>query len=157
MANYTEHYNLAMPTAEDFYDVALLNENFDTIDGLLAETAAETQSVSEKIGSAADDAQTDTVFGRLNQIAQGSTAAAFTGIKSFQTAILSFSTSKGSASATINEVDPAKCIVLMDRIYDSSSMEANISYTLEATEVSASSSSSVNGSIKLQFQIIELM
>ena len=155
MATFTEHYDLIKPGTADYYDIADWNENMDSIDEGMAATAAGMEEMNEKLGTAADTGN-DTIFGKLNRMA-GNTTAGFTGIKSLQRVTLAFSTSKGSAEATINEVDPEKCIVLMDRIYDSSSMEASISYSLTATKVSASSGSSVNGSIKLQFQIIELM
>lgn len=155
MASFTEHYNLIKPGEADYYDIRDWNENMDSIDEGMAATAAGMEEMNEKLGTAADTGN-ETIFGKLNRMA-GNTAAGFTGIKSLQRVTLAFSTSKGSAEATINEVDPEKCIVLMDRIYDSSSMEASISYSLTATKVSASSGSSLNGSIKLQFQIIELM
>ena len=155
MTTFTEHYGLRQPEETDGYDIGEMNENMATIDAAMAAQEESMEEMNEKLGTAADTGN-ETIFGKLNQMATNK-AGGFAGIKSLQRVTLSFSTSKGSAEATINEVDPEKCIVLMDRIYDSSSMEASISYSLTATKVSASSGSSLNGSIKLQFQIIELM
>ena len=37
MATYTDNFNLIKPSEDDFYDIQDMNENMDTLDGVLAE------------------------------------------------------------------------------------------------------------------------
>lgn len=77
MSTFTEHYNLIMPSSEDYYDVQDFNENTETLDGLLyeqetaiANVGEKVDGVAEKIGSPGDEG-TDTLFGCLSNQSSG--------------------------------------------------------------------------------------
>ncbi len=42
MAAYSENYNLILPEADDYYDVDVFNQNFKTVDSIVASTGNET-------------------------------------------------------------------------------------------------------------------
>ena len=72
MSTFTEHYNLILPSLEDYYDVQDFNENTEALDGLLFEQeqaiagVKETaEEISQKIGTPEDEGE-DTLFGALN-------------------------------------------------------------------------------------------
>jgi len=146
MATFTEHYSLIKPDEADYYDVSDFNENMDSIDGLIAESASAMAEISGKIGEAADTGE-DTLFGKLNS--GGSL------IKSIQTVDLSSAAYQGSANKAINPVDPSKCIVLMQHLQDSTHHSAKVLYTLTENNISYTSTSNVSGELYLRFQIIE--
>lgn len=157
MATFTEHYNLIKPSEEDYYDVQDFNENMDAIDGQMMETAAEVDGIGEKIGTAADEG-TETVFGKLNQISGGMTGVQL--VKSIQhvTYSTSYDSDSDSGSCSIRAVDPKRCFVIFERLYDSSnSGTAYISYSLNATSISVehSSYSSTGPHITLGFWVVE--
>lgn len=71
MSTFTEHYNLILPSTEDYYDIQDFNENTEALDGLLYEQeqamagVKETaEEISQKIGSPEDEGE-DTLFGVL--------------------------------------------------------------------------------------------
>lgn len=66
MSTFTEHYNLIMPSQEDYYDVQDFNENTETLDGLLYEQETAIAQIGEKIGSPEDEGE-DTLFGAIKQ------------------------------------------------------------------------------------------
>lgn len=184
MAEFTENYNLIKPGEEDYYDVQDFNENMDTIDGVMAATEAAMEtamntvnsnvsqvktdvagvktavtgvsttanSLNSKIGSASDTGTT-TVFGKLNKLASG--GSLLKGIKSIQKFTLSLSSSNGDVDYDINQVVPENCIVLMDRLHDPAVLKTSLYYTLEATSIKVTATSSTSGTLKLYFQIIE--
>lgn len=73
MSTFTEHYNLIMPSQEDYYDVQDFNENTETLDSLLYEQETAIANVGEKVDGVADkigtpeDQGTDTLFGIMKK------------------------------------------------------------------------------------------
>lgn len=147
MATYTENYNLIMPEEADNYHVEDFNENFETIDTMMAENEAVSNEINEKIGIPENG---ETVFSLLKN-SGGSV------IKSIQRILYSYSSSNTSVSKEINEVNPSKCIVIMERLLDSSSSgTANVNYTLNATTLDIShGSGTMSSNLRLGFWIIE--
>lgn len=153
MATYTENYDLVKPAEEDFYSVADFNENMETIDTALAETAGQMDGMGDtlaemngKIGTAADTGE-DTLFGLLH--GGGSL------IKSLQHVTFSVIAGETSGSVSINTVDPAKCFVLFERLKDTSSI-SSVQYTLEATSIKIKHPSLNGGTLIVGFWVIEL-
>ena len=80
MATYTDNFNLIKPSEDDFYDIQDMNENMDTLDGvleemeqsqtLLAQNQEEVQSgidvLTQRVGTP-DDVGEDTLFGLMKQ------------------------------------------------------------------------------------------
>ena len=145
--NYSENYGFALPDDGDFYDIAPVSDNFDAIDGILTEQDANLTEINSKIGTPGDSGS-ETLFGLLGN------SGGF--IRSFQTVDLNSTAYQGKASKNINPVDPSKCIVLMQRLQDSTHHSAKVLDTLTATDISYISESTVNGELYLRFQIIEL-
>ena len=154
MAEFTENYNLIKPSEADYYDVQDFNENMDTIDGVMAEVETAAKEVSEKLGTA-EDTGSDTVFGKLNQMATGG-GSGLTAIKSIQRFTVTLSTNRGSATQEINEVVSENCIVLMDRLHDGARMDSPIVYTLYADHIDVATTGTNVDTMTLLFQIIEL-
>ena len=129
MASYTENYNLTKPDEADYYDIAEFNANMDAIDCCIAETAAEVAGVSEKIGKA-EDTGTETIFGKLNQMASGS-GTGLPAIKSIQT----FHCNSPTTFA-LQTVVPQNCIVYINRLQDiSGSGGGTVTYSLKESEL----------------------
>ena len=129
LASYTENYNLTKPDEADYYDIAEFNANMDAIDCCIAETAAEVAGVSEKIGKA-EDTGTETIFGKLNQMASGS-GTGLTAIKSIQT----FHCNSPTTFA-LQTVVPQNCIVYINRLQDiSGSGGGTVTYSLKESEL----------------------
>ena len=146
MATYTENYNLTMPEEEDYYNVEDFNENFETIDTLMAENEKATAEINEKIGTPENG---ETIFSLL----KNSNSSI---IKSIQTVSVSHGTINAKETVVnINTVTPSKCIVLMDRMEDSTSFDVAVSYTLAESKLTVNTKASSSGVITLQFQIIE--
>lgn len=158
MATFTENYNLIKPSEEDYYDVQDFNENMDAIDGQMMETAAEVDGIGNKIGTAADKG-TETVFGKLNQISDSMTGTEVQLVKSIQHVTYSVSRETSSGSCNISQVNPKRCIVLFERLQDStSSGAARITYSLSATALyvyHSSYSASSSPSITVGFWVVE--
>lgn len=156
MATFTENYNLIKPSEEDYYDVQDFNENMDAIDGQMMETAAEVDGIGNKIGTAADEG-TETVFGKLNQISSGMTGVQL--VKSIQHVTYSTSYDINSGSCSLRTVDPKRCLVIFERLYDSSDSGTDyVSYTLNANSISIrhfSYSASSYTSLMLGFWVVE--
>ena len=64
MATFTEHYNLTLPEAADFYDVDVFNENFETLDEAVGLIETEAADINQKIGQPEDG---ETIFQLLQQ------------------------------------------------------------------------------------------
>lgn len=123
--NYSENYGFALPNDEDFYDIAPISENFDSIDTILAEGEGKMAEISDKIGTPAESG--NTVFSLLENSGGGSV------IRSIQRKTLSFTHATKTTDFPITTVDTAKTIVLMERIFEESSNGAGkIDYTLTA-------------------------
>ncbi|MBQ9092308.1 MAG: hypothetical protein IJY52_08610 [Anaerotignum sp.] len=151
MTTFTENYNLIKPGEEDYYDVTDFNENFDTLDTAIATAEAEIDGVNEKIGNSTD-ADSGTIFGKLNTIVS-SVVQGTSVIKSIQHVTYTNPTGSEGAELSINTVDPAKCFVLLERLYDASSTK--ISYTLNQNSVVLTHDGAVVGKLSLGFWIIE--
>ena len=155
MSTFTEHYNFIKPGEGDFYDIQDMNENMDTLDGLLAENEAATENINEKIGTA-EDTGTGTVFGKLNQLSSGSKTG-LTAIKSIQHIFYTPPGNTTSGSIEIEAVDPSKCIVIFERLkeYINSSLPA-LKYTLHENSLTFTFANLASGSIReYGFWIIE--
>ncbi len=108
MSTFTENYDLIKPDEGDYFDVQDFNENFDAIDGQMALTEQEIAGVHEKIGTPAESGQT--IFSLLNHMEIPPL------IKSIQRVF--YHNKNTGKTLSINTVDPARCVVLMERIYD---------------------------------------
>lgn len=133
MATFTENYNLIKPSEEDYYDVQDFNENMDTIDGQIAETAqqtaqtaAEVAGIREKIGSYGDT-QPETIFGQFQNL-----SSKVSTVKSIQRFVLSPPQGTGATIFPIQRVDPSRCIVLIQRLKERS---LQVVYTLSAEQL----------------------
>lgn len=146
MATYTDNYNLTMPEEGDYYNVEDFNDNFETIDTLMADTENGIHEVNEKLGTFENG---ETVFSLLKN------SGSF--IKSIQRILYSYNSSNTSVSKEISEVVPSKCVVIMERLLDSSnSGTANVNYTLNATTLDIShGSGTMSSNLRLGFWIIE--
>lgn len=133
MSTFTENYNLIKPQEEDYYDVQDFNENFDTIDSQMAVTEQAVANVSEKIGASADSGSA-TVFGKLNQVVQAVEGICL--VKSIQH--VKYRAEKGGSGGKcpLNPVDPSKCFVVMERLYDAGNgSHTYFDYQLYETEI----------------------
>ncbi len=146
MATYTENYNLTIPGESDYYNVETFNENFETIDTLMAANEAVCAEVNEKIGSAEEG---ETIFSLLKS---GSNSV----IKSIQRVTYTTEISTSSGSVSIQEVDSTKCIVISERLYNYYDYHTKFDYNLTNTEITITHDSSTSaGRLILGFWIIE--
>lgn len=152
MSTFTENYSLIKPDEEDYYDVNDFNENMDTIDAQLFATEQSIDGVSEKIGSSADSG-VSTVFGQLNQI-HSAVSQGGSMIKSIQRVVVSIKTNNQNSTTSINTVDTAKCIVLMD-IMTNADVEYSMNYTLNTNNIYVETTSGYTKTVSLSFWIIE--
>ena len=146
MATYTETYNLVKPDETDGYDVTVFNENWDTLDTELTTTAAQTESISDKIGSP-NDTGTNTVFGKLN--------AGSSFIKSIQSTDIGIKANGGNVNLSLQTVNPSRCLVIMQRLKDDTHLNTKVIYTLSETNINVTTTCSTSGDLYLRFQIIE--
>ena len=148
MSTFTENYDLIKPGEEDYFDVQDFNENFDAIDGQMALTEQEIAGVNEKIGSPTESGQT--IFSLLNNMEFPSL------IKSIQRVF--YHNKNTGKELSINIVDPAHCIVLMERVYDNyDAGRPYVDYTLSSDllTISHGTSSYSTNVICCGFWIIE--
>lgn len=127
MATFTKNHGLIKPGLEDYYDIADFNDNMDAIDTIFAEAEAEQQKISDKIGKPTDMGAS-TIFGKLNN---GNSV-----IKSIQKVTYTPPASTGSGSVNIKTVNPNKCLVIMERLYEKNDTLTKISYRLNANNIS---------------------
>ena len=145
MSTYTETYGLIKADEDEAYDVQVFNDNFNTIDEVMAETEAELAKISEKIGSPEDSGE-NTVFGKLNS--GGSL------VKSIQMVDLSMPCNDSISTESIQPVNPDKCYVSMQYLNSFTGLYSN--YTLTQNSISASAKHSNSEAVaKMRFQIIE--
>lgn len=135
MTTFTEHYGLKQPEETDGYDIGEMNENMATIDAAMAAQEESMGEMNEKMGTAADTG-TETIFGKLNQIAENTAGGGqgLTAIKSIQHHTYQLE-NVNSESYAITPVDPTKCIVLFERLYDANEATAKAVYELKANSV----------------------
>lgn len=153
MTTFTENYSLTKPDNEDYYDVADFNENMDTIDSAMAETAAEIGGLGEglvqidrKIGSGGEG---ETLFGLLQE--RGGLVRS---IHRFTYAV-----PKGSASGSLafdNPIDPSRSIVLWGRLYENAEKHYSFDYSLSSTALTVSHANYTNApGLVLDFWVVE--
>lgn len=152
MSTTTENYGLILPEETDYYDVTVFNENFDTLDAVVASTEQEIGAVSDKIGTAADE-NTNSVFGKLNDIADAVSQGGSM-VKSIQRVATSLSMKNESKTETIHTVDTSRCIVISE-ILCQTSYPYSFSYALNSGSLSVSTTSANSGTVYLGFWIIE--
>lgn len=132
MATFTENYNLIKPGEADYYDIRDWNENMDAIDETMAATAGEINTMDEKMGSPADGAGADTLFGRIAGLAEGSSV-----IKKIQRVTCNLKKTE-STTIAIEPVDPTKCFVISERLADENDTAAkSYGYSLGAEAITA--------------------
>lgn len=136
-----------LDTSADIAKESTLRENFETIDTLMAETENGIHEVNEKIGSPSDTERTS-LFGCLNS--SGNSV-----IKSIQRVTYSPLTSQTSQDITINTVDPTKCFVIFERLYDHNDFITKIDYMLHDTYLAVTNNSTTVHSLDVAFWIIE--
>jgi len=150
MSTFTENYNLIKPQEEDYYDVQDFNENFDAIDAQMMATETAVAGVSEKIGTPTDSG-TETMFGKMNQVVEVVNGISL--IKSIQRFILSTAPNSGRTTISIKKVNPDRCIVLAQRLYN---YEFKAVHTLSAEQLVVNHSAVGNGANEvIEYQIIE--
>lgn len=124
LASFTENYSLTKPEEADYYDIGDFNANMDAIDGAMAETAAEVAGIGEKIGT--PETEGDTVFSLLAGKSGGL-------IKSIQHIIHEVEDRTSQCSIPIQPIDPAKTMVIFERLADDFGTGCNmVTYRLEA-------------------------
>ena len=145
MAKYTENFNLIKPEDDEYYDVADFNENMDIIDEALAESAGG----SDKIGEP-EDSILSTVFGKLN----GFISPDGKGVRIVKS-IQRIDGVGTNSELSIQPVDPARCIVLSERLYNYSNYLSSYSYTLEANVLKVNISTGGSQNCTVGFWLIE--
>ena len=145
MATFTENYSLIKPDGEDYYDVADFNENMDTLDAAMAAAETAVNEVSAKIGT--PPAAGQTVFSLLTR---GDITFAYL-FKSVQRVRIS----SPDTSVSIRTVDPAKCLVFVERVYNQNDSLSSYDYVLHADHIEMTSFSGANKDVTLDFSIIE--
>ncbi|MBR5793386.1 MAG: hypothetical protein IKY28_01820 [Anaerotignum sp.] len=126
--NYSNNYGLALPEEDDFYDINPISENFAALDEALAETAAETETISDRIGTPPAG---QTLVSLLTQKDTSSSV-----IKSIQHVSTGITSNVYETTCSISTVNPAKSFVIMERL--KKTWEVPISYTLSANAVTIS-------------------
>jgi len=148
MATKTEYLGLTLPQEEDLFRVGDMNGNMETLDNAWAEMGEMGQTMeemNEKMGSAADTGA-DTLFGLL----QSHTSA----VRSLQRVFYEYGDE--NRSIPIQEVDPARCLVIFERLYDHSTSGVNsVLYSLTSTTLEISHPESTSGRYRFSFWIIE--
>ena len=152
---FTEHYNLNKPGDEDFYNIAHWNENMDTLDEALAEQENSIGEMNEKMGTPA--VAGNTLFSLLENNSSGNGMSA---VKSIQHVFYTIPAESSGGSVSIRTVDPAKSFVLFELLCEQVSYVKNVSYTLNAANITVSHSYVGNGmdvgAIVYGFWVIEL-
>lgn len=147
MAAYTEHYGLTMPEAADPYDIGDFNENMDTIDGAMAETAAEVAGIGEKIGTPPQTG--DTIFSLLAESGGGL-------IKSLQHIVYEVERDTSEKIFPITAVVPEKTMVIFERLADGYGSGINkVLYTLRETELELTYTGNIASQRIYGFWIVE--
>lgn len=148
MSTFTENYNLIKPGEQDFYDIQDFNENMDTIDAQMMQAETELNGIGEKIGTPENEG--DTVFSLLNQkniipkVVKSIQHVTFTPTGNTTT----------TASLNINTVDPARCVVLFERLYNDDGEIYSVKYTLEENAISIKHDS-VKSGFTVGFWVVE--
>ena len=143
--NYSNNYGLALPEEDDFYDINPISENFAALDEALAETAAETETISDRIGTPPEG---QTLVSLLTQNTGGSM------IKSIQRIVTPMTASSATTVCSLTSVNPAKTFVIMERLINT--FDLAITYTLDSTTLVLNHESYSNGNNRIfGFWIVE--
>lgn len=146
MSTTTENYGLILPEQEDTYDVAVFNENFDTLDGVVGAVENTVGAVNEKMGEPA--ATGTTIFSLLEN-------SGGTFIKSAQRVVYNVPYNTSSGSVSIETVDPQKCFVIFERLANSSSALFAVNYSLTAETLEITHDTTGVATHRFGFWIIE--
>lgn len=150
MATYTENYNLTMPEESDYYNVESFNENFEAIDTLMAENEAVSNEINEKIGTPAKTGQT------LFSLLENNSNSGLTSIKSIQRVTYCNETqSADNVNVSINAVNPANCIVLMELLCYPQDRDTQLDYVLSESSIAVTHDMASVQTVKLGFWVIE--
>ena len=126
--NYSENYGFHLPEDGDVYDISHMNENFNEIDGILAENEGQLADISGKIGNPAETGAT--LFSLMENNQGGSV------IKSIQRVTAEIKINQYETNIPIQTVDTAKTFVIFDRLVDESNSSAGkILYTLSGNNI----------------------
>lgn len=140
MSTFTEHYHLIKPGEGDFYDVQDFNENFDQIDARLAQNNATLDGLGDALAGL-------TQGGGMQGV-----------VKSIQRKTYSIRSDADSGSCILfPKVKPEKCLVIMERLKDSTNSGcAYIDYELSEETLNISHSSySSSPNVVVGFWIVE--
>lgn len=143
MATYTENYGFTKVSAEDHINLNDFNANLDIFDEQLATAEEKLNNVNEKIGA---NENGETVFSLLKNDRSI--------IKSAQRVMHTSTYGETTASISIETVVPEKCIILFERLKDSSNL-TSVDYTLHSTSIEITHDSANGGQLVLGFWIIE--
>lgn len=174
MATYTENYNLIKPGAEDYYDVEDFNSNMDTLDGVMAAAENELTDIGGKMDTAQsginsingkmDTAQSgiDSISSKIGTPPNGQSLVSMLQsgssiIKSIQRVTYSNAQNATEGTVSFQTVDPAKCIVIFERLGDSSNYTIRISYTLYKNYLKITHPAFTANYITLGFWIVEFI
>ncbi|WP_458407107.1 hypothetical protein [Anaerotignum sp.] len=145
MATYTENYGLTLPEAVDAYNIADYNENFESIDTLLAENEFNVSEVNKKLGTPDEG---ETIFSLLKS--GGSI------IKSIQYVTYSNTDGVTKKTLSINPVNLSKTIVIFERLKDTVDTGATACwYTLSETSIAVEHPDYYTDVIRYGFWVIE--
>lgn len=127
---YSENYNFALPEDEDNYDISPLSENFETLDCILSENESAVGEINNKIGTPTESGQT-----LFSLLANSSSSVGLTAIKSMQRISSGNLQEKTTKTVKINSIDPTKCLCILERLQDNSTITEKIDYTLTENSV----------------------
>lgn len=144
---YSENYNFSLPEDEDGYDIAPLSENFEAIDGILAEQETQAIEINEKIGTPTENGQT------LFSLLENSSSEGFTAIKSIQQIIAGCTSGETTTQISLKKtVIASNCIVLMQPLTITGAIR---SYTLNNTSITTTHGNAMADKDKFCFWVIE--
>ena len=136
MSTFTENYDFIKPDNEDYYDIQDFNENMDAIDAQLAQ--AEEKMAAVQAGIATAEETLAAIMGTppswqtvVSLLQNGSSV-----IRSIQ--YVTYSPSKSGATTGnvgINPVNPAKTIILSNRLRNYFEVFAGYEYTLSGNTI----------------------
>lgn len=113
MAETTEKLGLTKPAGNEYAEIDTLNTNMDIIDAAVGELmeGGGTEEIKDAIGES-DSTDTNTLMGKVNKTLEKLSEMEMRGsVKSVQRGVAT------GTSVTIAEVDPAKCIVILNNQY----------------------------------------
>ena len=139
MSTFTENYDFIKPDNEDYYDIQDFNENMDAIDAQLAQ--AEEKMAAVQAGIATAEETLAAINAKIGTPPSGQTVVSLlqnggSAIRSIQ--YVTYSPAKSGAksgSVGINPVNPAKTIILSNRLRNYFEIFAGYEYTLSGNTI----------------------